>query len=294
MAKFDAARLPRAGRAAPRHAHDAGAGAVPAPDGVARASTAHDLSSFQFKFCTSAPFRAALKADVLQRWPGGLVEFYGMTEGGGTCILRRAPAPEQAAHRGPARRGPRHPPDRRARPRAAAPATRSARWSAARPAMMTGYHNQPAKTARGRVVRRRGQALHPHRRRRPLRRRRLPDADRPQEGHDHLAAASTSTRATSRPCCASIPAVADVAVVGVPSERVGRDAGGLRRARAPARSDRRPTRSRAGPTSASARRSGWPTCASSTSCRAARSARCSSANCATRIGRERAGSREPF
>jgi long-chain acyl-CoA synthetase len=47
----------------------------------------HDLSSFRFKFCTSAPFSAALKADVLQRWPGGLVEFYGMTEGGGTCIL---------------------------------------------------------------------------------------------------------------------------------------------------------------------------------------------------------------
>ena len=39
------------------------------------------------KFCTSAPFPAALKADVLKRWPGGLVEFYGMTEGGGTCIL---------------------------------------------------------------------------------------------------------------------------------------------------------------------------------------------------------------
>ena len=46
-----------------------------------------DLSSFKYKFCTSAPFSAALKADVLARWPGGLVEFYGMTEGGGTCIL---------------------------------------------------------------------------------------------------------------------------------------------------------------------------------------------------------------
>jgi acyl-CoA synthetase (AMP-forming)/AMP-acid ligase II len=47
----------------------------------------HDLKSFKMKFCTSAPFGAALKADVLKRWPGGLVEFYGMTEGGGTCIL---------------------------------------------------------------------------------------------------------------------------------------------------------------------------------------------------------------
>ena len=48
---------------------------------------AHDLASFHYKFSTSAPFHAALKADVLARWPGGLVEFYGMTEGGGTCIL---------------------------------------------------------------------------------------------------------------------------------------------------------------------------------------------------------------
>ncbi|MBG6074148.1 MULTISPECIES: class I adenylate-forming enzyme family protein [unclassified Polaromonas] len=47
----------------------------------------HDLSAFQYKFCTSAPFSAVLKSDVLARWPGGLVEFYGMTEGGGTCIL---------------------------------------------------------------------------------------------------------------------------------------------------------------------------------------------------------------
>lgn len=46
-----------------------------------------DLSRFHMKFCTSAPFSAALKADALARWPGGLVEFYGMTEGGGTCLL---------------------------------------------------------------------------------------------------------------------------------------------------------------------------------------------------------------
>ncbi|MES2989723.1 MAG: class I adenylate-forming enzyme family protein [Pseudomonadota bacterium] len=48
---------------------------------------AHDLSSFRFKTCTSAPFSAALKADVVARWPGYLVEYYGMTEGGGTCAL---------------------------------------------------------------------------------------------------------------------------------------------------------------------------------------------------------------
>jgi long-chain acyl-CoA synthetase len=46
-----------------------------------------DLSSFVMKFCTSAPFAAALKADILKRWPGGLTEVYGMTEGGGACRL---------------------------------------------------------------------------------------------------------------------------------------------------------------------------------------------------------------
>ena len=56
---------------------------------------AHDLSAFQVKFCTSAPFDAALKADVLARWPGGLVEFYGMTEGGGTCILEAHRHPDK-------------------------------------------------------------------------------------------------------------------------------------------------------------------------------------------------------
>ena len=46
-----------------------------------------DLSAFRLKTCTSAPFSAALKADVVARWPGLLVEYYGMTEGGGTCLL---------------------------------------------------------------------------------------------------------------------------------------------------------------------------------------------------------------
>ena len=46
-----------------------------------------DLSSFQAKFVTSAPFRADLKRQVLQRWPGRLTEYYGMTEGGGRTEL---------------------------------------------------------------------------------------------------------------------------------------------------------------------------------------------------------------
>ena len=47
----------------------------------------YDLSSFRMKRCTSAPFGAALKAEVLRRWPGKLLDSYGLTEGGGTCML---------------------------------------------------------------------------------------------------------------------------------------------------------------------------------------------------------------
>ena len=46
-----------------------------------------DLTSFQMKFSTSAPFPAELKREVLSRWPGGLIEIYGMTEGGVSCVL---------------------------------------------------------------------------------------------------------------------------------------------------------------------------------------------------------------
>lgn len=46
-----------------------------------------DLSAFQMKFCTSAPFSAELKTEVVRRWPGGLLEIFGMTEGGGICFL---------------------------------------------------------------------------------------------------------------------------------------------------------------------------------------------------------------
>ncbi len=54
-----------------------------------------DLSSFVMKYCTSAPFPAPLKADVVKRWPGGLVEIYGMTEGGGVCLLEAHKYPDK-------------------------------------------------------------------------------------------------------------------------------------------------------------------------------------------------------
>ena len=55
----------------------------------------YDLSSFRLKTCTSAPFSAALKADVVARWPGLLVEYYGMTEGGASCALNCTAHPDK-------------------------------------------------------------------------------------------------------------------------------------------------------------------------------------------------------
>jgi acyl-CoA synthetase (AMP-forming)/AMP-acid ligase II len=56
---------------------------------------AFNLSAFRFKTCTSAPFKPALKADVLARWPGLLVEYYGMTEGGGSTALNASEFPDK-------------------------------------------------------------------------------------------------------------------------------------------------------------------------------------------------------
>ncbi len=47
----------------------------------------HKLDSLEVKFSTSAPLRAALKADVIDRFPGELFEFYGMTEGGAGTLF---------------------------------------------------------------------------------------------------------------------------------------------------------------------------------------------------------------
>lgn len=47
------------------------------------------------KTSTSAPFAAALKAEVVRRWPGRLVDSYGLTEGGGTCFLDCSAYPDK-------------------------------------------------------------------------------------------------------------------------------------------------------------------------------------------------------
>ncbi|MFC4312043.1 class I adenylate-forming enzyme family protein [Steroidobacter flavus] len=57
--------------------------------------TAYDLSSFRQKFSISGPISAALKKQLMERWPGGLVEYYGTAEGGGVCMLDAPSYPDK-------------------------------------------------------------------------------------------------------------------------------------------------------------------------------------------------------
>ncbi|GAB3542404.1 class I adenylate-forming enzyme family protein [Noviherbaspirillum agri] len=105
----------------------------------------YDLSAFRMKFCTSAPFSAALKADVVKRWPGGLIEYYGMTEGGGTCMLAAHEHPDKLHTVGQPVPG--HDIrliDEQGRDVAQGELGEVVGHSAG---MMAGYHKQPAKTA---------------------------------------------------------------------------------------------------------------------------------------------------
>ena len=104
----------------------------------------HDLSSLRYKFSTSAPFAPALKADVLRRWPGALAEFYGMTEGGGSCVLEAQLHPDKLHTVG--RPAPGHEIrllDEAGREVAAGEAGEVVGHS---PGMMSGYHKRPDAT----------------------------------------------------------------------------------------------------------------------------------------------------
>ncbi len=106
-----------------------------------------DLSTFLAKFCTSAPFHADLKADLLARWPGQLIEYYGMTEGGGTCILEAHTHPTKLHTVGqPAPTSDIRLIDEDGVELPAQPAGQLGEVVGSSPGMMTGYHQQPAKT----------------------------------------------------------------------------------------------------------------------------------------------------
>ncbi len=54
-----------------------------------------DLSSYRVKFSTSAPLPGPLIARVMARWPGNLLEIYGLTEGGISTMLDCAAHPDK-------------------------------------------------------------------------------------------------------------------------------------------------------------------------------------------------------
>ncbi len=106
---------------------------------------AFDLSSFRMKTCTSAPFPAELKADILKRWPGGLVEIYGMTEGGGSCLLRAHEFPNKLHTVG--QPAPGHDIRIIGEDGGELPRGETGEVVGKSMSIMTGYHNQPKKTS---------------------------------------------------------------------------------------------------------------------------------------------------
>ena len=106
-----------------------------------------DLSALQLKYCTSAPFSAELKREVLERMPGALIEIYSMTEGGVVCLLEAHKFPDKLHTVGrPAPGSELKVLDDEDRP--VAPGTPGNLIGRSQ-TMMMGYKNQPDKTREG-------------------------------------------------------------------------------------------------------------------------------------------------
>jgi len=109
-----------------------------------------DLSAMRMKYCTSAPFPAELKAEVLRRMPGGLIEIYSMTEGGVVCVLPAHEHPDKLHTVGKPAPGSMMKvvgEDGRE-----VPPGEPGELYGRSPTMMSGYNNQPGKTAEAQWV----------------------------------------------------------------------------------------------------------------------------------------------
>lgn len=103
-----------------------------------------DLSSFRTKLSTSAPFSTAMMAEVLARWPGRMVNLYGMTEGGISVMLDASAHPTKLHTAGRPVRGAEIRiinPEGRELPRGEA-----GEIVGRSPTMMTGYRGDPQRT----------------------------------------------------------------------------------------------------------------------------------------------------
>jgi len=177
-----------------------------------------DLSSFVLKQCTGAPLDARLKSQILAQWPGGLREIYGMTEGGCSCVLDAHEFPDKLGTVG--RPAPDH--DMRivdddGRVLAQGEVGEIVGWS---PYMMAGYYKQPQATEAFYWRDESGIAFH-----------RSGDIGRfDEEGFlilldrkkDLIISGGFNIYATDlESVTAAHPEVADVAVIGIPSEQWG-------------------------------------------------------------------------
>jgi fatty-acyl-CoA synthase len=106
-----------------------------------------DLSAMKMKYCTSAPFPADLKAEVLARMPGGLIEIYGMTEGGVACIFPVHESPDKLHTVG--KPAPGHFLKVIDEAGSELPPGAAGELVGKSPTMMLGYKNQPEKTREG-------------------------------------------------------------------------------------------------------------------------------------------------
>ncbi|WP_120717106.1 class I adenylate-forming enzyme family protein [Tsuneonella amylolytica] len=106
-----------------------------------------DLSNLAVKYCTSAPFSAELKREVLDRMPGTLTEIYSMTEGGVVCLLNAHEFPDKLHTVGrPSPVSELKVLDDEDRP---VPPGTPGNLVGRSPTMMSGYKNQDAKTREG-------------------------------------------------------------------------------------------------------------------------------------------------
>ena len=104
-----------------------------------------DLSHLQIKYCTSAPFSAQLKAEVLKRMPGALIEIYSMTEGGVVCLLYAHEHPDKLHTVG--QPAPGSALKVMGKDGQLLPPGEAGELIGRGPAMMSGYNNQPDKTS---------------------------------------------------------------------------------------------------------------------------------------------------
>lgn len=121
---------------------------------------APSLGALALSQCTGAPMDAALKREIVQRWPGRFLEVYGLTEGGVTCLLDARAHPDKLATVGtPAPGGEVFLVDEAGR-RLPPEAGVTGEVVGHSEFMMAGYHNRPEATAEIRWIDTQGRICH--------------------------------------------------------------------------------------------------------------------------------------